>query len=63
MVDIRTERTRNEIENDWVEQGFEMLFDEGDDQIWVNELQDELLFVSWVSCAVQVYNYERTVDL
>ena len=63
MVDIRTTRTRDEIEADWVEQGFEMLFDEGDDQIWVNEEQDELLFVSWVNCDVQIYKRDRTVDL
>ena len=63
MVDIRTERTRDEIENDWVEQGFEMLFDEGDDQIWANEEQDELFFVSWVNCEVMIYKRYRTVDL
>jgi len=63
MVDIRTERTRNEIEEDWAEQGFEILFEEYDDQIWANEEQDELLFVSWVSCDVQIYKRYRTVDL
>jgi len=63
MVDIRTERTRDEIEEDWTHQGFEMLFDEGDDQIWANEEQDELLFVSWVNCEVMIFKRDRTVDL
>ena len=63
MVDIRTERTRNEIENDWVEQGFEILFEDCDDQIWANEEQDELLFVSWVNCEVMIFKRDRTVDL
>jgi len=61
MVDVRTERTRNEIENDWTEQGFEILFEDCDDQIWANEEQDELLFVSWISCEVMIFKRDKVV--
>lgn len=64
MVNIRTTRTKEEIEEDWIEQGFEKIF-EDDEQIWVNQRQDELLFVSWTSAVVQVYkyDYERILDI
>ena len=64
MVEIRTRRTRDEIEDDWSNQGFEMIFEEGDDQIWIKQdEQEELLFVSWVNCAVQVYKLDKIIDL
>ena len=64
MVEIRTRRTRDEIEDDWSAQGFEMIFEEGDDQIWIKQdEQEELLFVSWVNCAVQVYKLDKIIDL
>ena len=64
MVKIRTRLSRDEIEDDWSNQGFEMILEEGDDQIWVKQdEQEELLFASWVSCSVQVYKLDRVYDL
>ncbi len=63
LVKTRTHRTRDEIESDWEDQGFEMIFDEDDDQIWVDGEQEELFFVSWVAASVQVYKLVRTESL
>lgn len=64
MVEIRAERTRDEIERDLSRQGFHVIFNEDEDeQIWVDKEQDELLFLSWINCQVQVYKLDRTEDL
>ena len=66
MIDIRTKRTRDEIEEDWTHQGFEKIFEEDDDQIWTDKKQDELLFVTWVNdelIEVIVFKRERVIDI
>ena len=64
MIEIRTERTRDEIEADLHNQGFSAIFnDDDDEQIWVDDDQDELLFVSWITAQVQVYKLETVIDL
>ena len=64
MVEIRTHRTRDEIEETISNQGFHTIFGEDEDeQIWVDKEQNELLFVDWINAQVQVYNLNRTCDL
>lgn len=63
MIETITERTRDEIEADWHNQGFELIFDEYDDQTWIDKEQEELLFVSWVTCEVKIYKLDRIDSL
>lgn len=63
MVETRTHRTRDEIEKDWSNQGFHIIFEEDDDQIWIDKEQNELIFADWVNAQVQVYKLERIDDL
>ena len=63
MIDIRTVMTRSEIEEDWIEQGFEKLFEEDDDQIWVNEDRDELFYMTWMNGVGMVFKRDRIVYL
>lgn len=63
MVETRTHRTRDEIEGDWSQQGFHIIFEEDDDQIWVDEEQEELLFVDWINAQLQVYKLAQIDSL
>ena len=63
MIDIRTVMTRSEIEEDWIEQGFEKLFEEDDDQIWVNEDRDELFYMTWMNGVGMVFKRDQIVYL
>ena len=53
--------TRSEIEEDWIEQGFEKLFEEDDDQIWVNEDRDELFYMTWMNGIGMVFKRYKMV--
>jgi len=61
MIDIRTVMTRSEIEEDWIEQGFKKLFEEDDDQIWVNEDRDELFYMTWMNGIGMVFKRYKMV--
>ena len=63
MIDIRTVMTRSEIEEDWIKQGFEKLFEEDDDQIWVNEDRDELFYMTWMNGVGMVFKRDQIVYL
>ena len=63
MVNIRSTKTRLEIERELQDQDFSLEFEDRDDQIWMNKEQDELLFISWINGSMYVYKRTETVDL
>jgi len=61
MVNIRTERTRYEIEKDWTDQGFDKIFEKDDEQIWTNEDRDELFYMTWMNGICMVFKRDKMV--
>ena len=61
MVNIRTERTRYEIEKDWTDQGFDKIFEKDDEQIWTNEDRDELFYTTWMNGICMVFKHDIMV--
>jgi len=63
MVDLRTTKTRDEIEQELSDKGFSLVFEDGDDQIWIKNNESEILFVSWVNAELWSYMQLGKADL
>lgn len=57
------EKTRSQIEEELNKDGFELIYEWRDDQIWADKSQKNLLWISWINSTLKHYELEETQDL
>lgn len=62
MVEILSDKTREEIESELKDKGYKIEFRDRDDQIWLNKEQDEIIFISWINGSAWVYDRTQQID-
>jgi len=63
MVDLRTTKSRDEIEQELRDKGYTLDFEDRDDQIWIKDNETEILFISWINAELWSYLQTRKPDI